>query len=303
MFDEILTAVARARTSDEGLRACARLENAACAARLGHMADMLEAAYAQSGSAQREQWRFDNWSSVCARIGAAHEVTSGAASGLLTDAVALRERLPQVAKVFAQGLISYKLVHTICSRTMLVKDPGALETVDAELAELLLTWGAKSREKSEQDIDALVLEHDPYAVRRTESACRGTHVDVTTDSANGVAYVTATVPAPDGEAIDKRADALAHTVCGRDPRTIDQRRGSALSAMAFGWDRLPCLCESENCDAATKPAGGGVVVHVVARQDVVDARESCDPVDAGGPAANGTDESLSRFLCMWRVYR
>ncbi len=234
---------------------------------------MLEAAYAVSGSAKREQWCLDNWSAVCAQIGAAHEVTSGVASGLLADAVTLRERLPRVAAVFAEGLISYRLVRMMCTRTMLVKDPGALASIDAELAEQLRGWGAKSIDKSERDIDALVLEHDPYAVRRTESACRGAHADVHTDSANGVAYVTATLLAPDGEAVDKRADALARTVCARDPRTLDQRRAAAFGAMAFGWDRLPCLCESDNCDAATKPAGGGVVIHVIARQDIVDTGE------------------------------
>lgn len=217
---------------------------------------MLDAAYAASGSAQRDQWRFDNWSSVCAQIGAAHEVTSGVATGLLTDAVVLRERLPRVAAVFAEGLISYRLVHAICTRTMLVKDPDALRKIDAELAERLLTWGAKSRERSESDIDELVLRHDPYAVRRTESACRGAHVDVQTDSANGVCHVTATVLASDGEAFDTRADALARTVCDRDPRTLDQRRAAALSAMAFSWDRLPCMCESEGCDEACRRRRG-----------------------------------------------
>ena len=280
MFDNFLAAVSAARTPGEGVRACARLENAACAARLGHMADMLDAAYAASGSANRDQWRCDNWSAVCAQIGAAHEVTSGVASGLLTDAVALRERLPGVAAVFAEGLMSYRLVHTICTRTMLVKDPDALREIDAELADLLVRWGAKSREKSEKDVDELVLRHDPYAQRRTESACRDTHLDVQTDSANGVCYVTATVLAPDGEAIDKRADALARTVCDRDPRTLDQRRAAALSAMAYGWDRLPCLCESDACDAAAKPAGGGVVIHVIAHQDVVDAAQ---PDGGAGP--------------------
>lgn len=257
---------------------------------------MLDAAYAASGSAQRDQWRFDNWSSVCAQIGAAHEVTSGVAGGLLTDATVLRERLPRVAAVFAEGLISYRLVHAICTRTMLVKDPDALREIDAELAEQLLTWGAKSREKSESDIDELVLRYDPYAVRRTESACRGAYLDVQTDSANGVCHVTATVSAPDGEAFDKRADALARTVCDRDPRTLEQRRAAALAAMAFSWDRLPCMCESEGCDAATKPAGGGVVIHVIARQDIVDAAQlgaGAGPDDDSAADADETDAASS----------
>ena len=305
MFDAILTAVAEARTPGQGVRACARLENAACAARLGHMADMLEAAYAESGAAAREQWRFDNWSAVCARIGAAQEVTSGAASALLSDAVVLRERLPRVGMVFAEGLISYRLVRMVCSRTMLVTDAAALQGLDAELAEALRSWGAKSVDKAQGDVDALVLKHDRYAIRRTESACRSTYVDVKTDSANGVAYMTATVSAPDGEAVDKRADALARTVCERDPRTMDQRRAAAMGAMAFGWDRLPCLCGSEACGAATKPAGGGVVIHVIAHQDtVVQVVHDRSATQSGAPGPDDIDcaptQPLNRALATQR---
>jgi hypothetical protein len=95
--------------------------------------------------------------------------------------------------------------------------------------------------------------------------------------------VTATVTAPDGEAFDRRLDALARTVCRRDPRDLDQRRAAALGALGFGWDRLPCLCEDDDCDAATKPAAGGVVIHVVVRQDALDSLDPHGPGDAEGP--------------------
>jgi hypothetical protein len=108
VFDAQLAAVGAARTPGDGVLACARLENAACAARLGHMADMLAAAYAADGSVDREQWCFDNWAAVCAQIGAAHAVTSGVANGLLTDAVVLRERLaPLVAQRLRECLAPF----------------------------------------------------------------------------------------------------------------------------------------------------------------------------------------------------
>jgi hypothetical protein len=65
MFDQFVVA---ARTPGERVRAHARVENAACAARLNSMYDLLEAAYADSGSADREGWRCDNWAAVCAQI-------------------------------------------------------------------------------------------------------------------------------------------------------------------------------------------------------------------------------------------
>jgi hypothetical protein len=292
MFDTLVSAVAAARTPGVGVRACARLENAACAARLGYMADMLAAAYAASGSANREQWRVDNWGAVCAQIGAAHAVTSGVVSGLLMDAVTLRERLPKVATVFAEGLIAYRVVHLICTRTMLIKNPDALDAVDAESADLLRTWGAKSIDQTQRDVDTVVLRHDPAAVRLTESSSRDAYVEVNTDTATGTAYVSAAVSLPDGEAFDRRSDALARTVCARDPRTLDQRRAAAVGAMGFGWDRLPCLCENDDCDAAAKPAVGGVVVHVVLREDTLDAHDPDPHVpdsDLDGPSGPDRD--------------
>ncbi|WNG88160.1 DUF222 domain-containing protein [Mycobacterium sp. ITM-2016-00317] len=296
MFDKILASLASARTSGDGVRACARLENAACAARLSHMADMLAAAYSASGSAEREQWRVDNWGAVCARIGAAHAVTSGVVSGLLMDAVTLRERLPQVGEVFAEGLISYRMVHLICTRTMLVKDAGTLRRLDGEAAEMLRRWGAKTVTEVQRDIDALVLRHDPHAVRRNESSSRGNHVDVDTDPGDGVAYVTARVSTTDGEAFDSRADALARTVCDRDPRDRDQRRAAALGAMGFGWDRLPCLCETDGCDAAGRPGAGGVVVHVIVGPETEESESDCIPTESADEHSRGELTTQRRAL-------
>ncbi|MDT5387693.1 MAG: hypothetical protein QOE04_1334, partial [Mycobacterium sp.] len=272
-----MTSIAAARTPGERVRACARLENAACAARLSAMADMLAAAHAADGSAEREQWRLDNWAAVCAQLGAAHDVTSGVASGLLMDAVTLRERLPKVGLLFAEGLIAYRLVHAICARTTLVRDPDALRALDADLAAELRARGAMSVCEAERTIDTLVLQHDPYGVHRTEAKGRGCSVDVYVDDSSGIAHVSGSVVATDGKAFDQRLDALARTVCDRDPRTIDQRRAAAVGAVGFGWDRLPCLCEQPDCEAASKPAGGGVVVHVIAREESIDVGASGGP--------------------------
>ncbi|WP_319447637.1 MULTISPECIES: DUF222 domain-containing protein [unclassified Mycobacterium] len=247
MFDQIATAACLARTPGDRVRAYARAENAACAARLSAMADMLAAAYAADGSAERDQWRLDNWAAVCAQIGAAHQVTSGVASGLLMDAVTLRERLPQVAALFAQGLISYRLVHAICTRTSLVRDPDALTALDRDLVADLRARGAMSVSEAERAIDTLVLTHDPEGVHRTEAKSRACSVEVFLDDSTGIAHVSGTVLTTDGTAFDQRLHALARTTCDRDPRTLDQRRAAAVGALGFGWDRLPCLCEQPDC--------------------------------------------------------
>lgn len=289
MFDDCLTEVRAARSPASRVRAYSRLENAACAARLSSMADMLAAAYAADGSAEREQWRFDNWSAVCAQIGATHGVTSGVASGLLMDAVTLSERLPKVRELFAAGALSYKTVHIICTRTLLVKDPDARRAIDAALAAEFAPGTAMSVDQIEKAVDTVVLTHDPLAVRRSEATAHGHRADVFIDDASGTAHLSASLSVTDGMAVDKRADALARTVCEHDPRSLDVRRAAALGAMGFGWDRLPCLCERADCAAAAKPAAGGVVIYVVAREDAVGAGPSPGPSPeppAGGPPAS-----------------
>ena len=277
VFEVQLAAVAAARTPGERVAMQARLENAACAARLSTMVDMLDRAHAASGAADRDQWRHDNWASVCAQIGAAQTITSGLANGLLTNAVIMREHYPLIGQVFSDGLICYLLVRTICTRTALVKDPDARRALDAELAAALRDWGAKGVDRTIADIDALVAEHDPYAVRRDEETVRTTKVTVHDDKASGVTYIDATVEACDGAAFDQRADRLARTVCNRDPRTLDQRRAAAVGAMGFGWDRLPCLCELPDCDAATIPPVGGVVIHVIAPPEALERHSDPPP--------------------------
>jgi hypothetical protein len=83
----------------------------------------LEARLAVDGSAEREQWCVDNWDAVAAEVAAAQNVSAGVASHQLMVAMALRERLPRVAEVFAAGQISYRLVAAIVARTPLGPRP------------------------------------------------------------------------------------------------------------------------------------------------------------------------------------
>jgi hypothetical protein len=233
------------------------------------MVTMLDARCAADGSAEREQWYLDNWAAVCAEIGAVQQLTSGAASRMLMVGTALRDRLPRVGAVFAEGLVSYRLVNTIVWRTMLIKDPQALRAVDAALADALRWWDPMSQEKTEQAIDALIVKFDPHALRRTQDRARTRSVDVHTDG-DGFASLWGTLFVHDATALDRRLDALAATTCGADPRTRDQRRADALGALANGADRLTCQCGLSDCPAASgPPVPSAVVVHVVAHADAI----------------------------------
>ncbi|KAA0073135.1 DUF222 domain-containing protein, partial [Mycolicibacterium sp. P9-64] len=241
-------------------------ENAACARRLAGMVTLLDTRHAAAGSADRDQWYLDNWGAVCAEIGASQQLTPGVASHLLLIGVALRDRLPKIGAVFADGLIGYRLVATIVHRTGLIKDPAALRAVDTALALLVQGWGPMSLDRTDQEIDRLVAEHDPYALRRTQTKARGRAVEVFLDDATGVATLWATLFAPDAAALDQRLDTIAATVCEHDPRTRDQRRSDAMGAIGHWQDRLACLCGLAHCDAgATTPST--VVIHVVAHAE------------------------------------
>jgi hypothetical protein len=243
------------------------------------MVAMLDARQSADGSATREQWYLDNWGAVCAEIGAAQQITSGAASSQLLVATSLRDRLPRVGAVFAAGALTYQLASAIVWRTAAIKDPDALRAVDAEIAAAVIDWEPMSQAKTIAAIDVFVARHDPHALRRSQNKARGRSVNIDIDDASGAATLWAELFATDAKALDTRLDALAKTVCDGDPRTTDQRRADALGALALGADRLACRCGNPDCEAtaATATAGSGsgsgsAVVYVITHQDTLTDR-------------------------------
>ncbi|MFV9632932.1 DUF222 domain-containing protein [Mycobacterium neumannii] len=266
MFDELVAAADGARGAG-AVGAWARVENAACARRLAAAADILERLIAEAGAIDREQWCIDNWTIAAAEVAAAQGVSLGVASHQLLLADDLRRRLPRVAEVFATGAITYRTVAAVAHRSRLVRDAAALTKLDTELATQLSGWGTLSTEKLHTAIDTCVDRYDPAAVRRTEYAARGRHVDIYDPAdGSGTATIEGTLVATDADALDVRLDAMAAAVCAHDPRTAEQRRSDALGAIAHGADRLACACGRRDCDAAA-PTASAVVVHVIAREE------------------------------------
>jgi hypothetical protein len=209
----------------------------------------------------------DNWDAVAAEVAAAQNVSLGVASHQLVVAMALRERLPRVAEVFAAGQVSYRLVNSVAYRSALITDPDALAKVDIELAAAVVGWGSLSMAKTEQAIDYWVDRYDPHALRRTELGARGRHVDVVADQkGRGLSWIDATLVSHDAAALDQRLDAMARAVCDADPRTVEQRRADALGALGHGGVRLACGCGHPECAAADSAAPSATVVHVIAEE-------------------------------------
>ncbi|KQY09014.1 hypothetical protein ASD37_00510 [Mycobacterium sp. Root135] len=276
MFDSLVDATAS--TSGAGaVESWSRVESASYARKVAAMAAMFATAHAADGADERDLWCTDTWDAVAAHIGAALRITHGAASNQLLIAVALHERFPQVAAVFAQGLVTYQLVRIVVQRGALVVDPLALHELDALLAEALSNREPMSVATAEKTVDAFVAQVDPQAVHRTETRARGRSVDVGEDDGSGMATVFATLFATDAKAFDARVDALARTVCPADPRTKDQRRADAIGAISHGADRLACLCESDDCPAGENPPSTGVVVYVITSTDTLREPEAPAP--------------------------
>ena len=155
-----------------------------------------------------------------------------------------------------------------------------------------------SQHRLEQNVDALIEQIDPCAVRRTHTRARSRSVEVAVEDGTGLATMLITLFATDADAFSARADALADTVCSKDPRTKDQRRADAINPMAHGNDRLACLCGRRECDAAQNPPSTGVIVYVVAHEDTLDAADPETPKEgfrrARGPRSDGLDGSEGR---------
>ncbi|SBS77615.1 conserved hypothetical protein [uncultured Mycobacterium sp.] len=245
----------------ERLTNVARLENRAAAQRLRVIADIFELRRRERG--EREDWAVDTWAAVGAEVAAALRLSLGKANSYMNYALAML-RLPAVAAVFEAGDIDCQLFKTIVYRTHLLTDADAMADVDAELAAIVARWPSMSRRKLATEIDDIVIQRDPDAVRRIQD--RGSDRDVEFwETTDGYVELTARLSATDGAALEKRLNAMARSVCTTDPRTVGQRRSDALGTLGTGAERLACQCGQSDC-AATATPPGSVIIHVVADQ-------------------------------------
>ncbi|RDH73940.1 DUF222 domain-containing protein, partial [Mycolicibacterium moriokaense] len=253
MFDGSLPQIAGlAALSDaeviEAAGGWARAENAAAARKLAAMAELF-ARRTGLAAAERDHWFLDPTAGVGAELSAAVNVSHGMAVHQTHRGVALRDRLPQVAALFAAGLISDLLIRTIVWRTYLIEDPDAMAAVDAALAARVRNWGALSAAKTEAAIDALVDEHDPGALRRSResAATPGVQFGSPADVA-GTTSLWARLASPDALLLEQAVEELARSVCEADPRGIDERRAAALAALG-AHSALACACAQPDCPA------------------------------------------------------
>jgi hypothetical protein len=251
----------------DGIGDASRQESAAVARQYALIGE-LDARRAEQ-LAERNWWRTDPYEEVTAEISAAQNISRGRASNQVHCARILRDRLPQVAAVFATGAIDVRMVATIIARTENVED-DLVEQVDAALARHCVKWMRLSGPKLTDRVDLWVAKFDPAAVRIPPKAKDNRYV-VVGETSPGMAGIWASVRATDAAAFDQRLDALAATVCENDPRTTEQRRADACGALGRGEAQLACQCGNGECPVvAERKAVSDVVIHVLAEQATLD---------------------------------
>lgn len=282
MFDNGLRSVSDAGVI-EAIVDLARQEARAAAQRVAAISELVRR---RCGDDDRAYWACDEWDAAAAEIGAALQISRGRASGEMHLSLSLRYRLPQLAALFVEGLISHRVCAAIVDRTDLIQDRNALDLIDTAVADHARSWGVLSAYKLEKAIDAWVDKIDPGALHQTRSRAqdRDVHFGAREDGP-GSTSVRGRLHATDAALLDRRLMQMARGVCEDDPRTTGQRRADALGALAAGSDRLACQCGSPVCPAAADDGrAANVVVHVVtdAQVDTIapDPAMSGDGVDS-----------------------
>jgi Domain of unknown function (DUF222) len=244
-----------------------RDESTAIAQRLAAVAELF---VRRSGELAELQWCVvDGCAAVAAEVSAAQNISHARAVGQVQFACALWHRLPAVAKVFATGVIDFRMVSTIISRTENV-DAAVIAKLDEAIARHCTKWMKLSTPKLRDRIDLWVAKFDAAGVRVPPKVKDNRYVDVYPTSP-GMAAVLASLEAADGAAFDQRLDAFAATVCDNDPRTKQQRRADACGALGRGEAGLVCKCGLADCPAGVeRKAAASAVIHLLAEQATVE---------------------------------
>jgi len=253
--------------------------------RMAAIAELTERRCASEQADEREMWACDGWDCAAAEIAAASGIGQRVASTQMHQGLALRHRLPEIAKLVAEGTLAARLAHTVSWRTRLIEDPDILARVDADLAAIAACFGRLSVAKVEDAIDAAILVHDPAAVLRFHTAAKGCDVQFgDRDDATGTASMWGRLTVTDAELVQRRVEQLAATVCSHDPRSRGERRSAALGVLGAGGTDLPCTCGRPDCTATGPDArADAIVIHILTDQHPDVGAPPPDPGPNAGP--------------------
>ncbi|WOC13610.1 DUF222 domain-containing protein [Gordonia sp. MP11Mi] len=207
----------------------------------------------------------DVFASVAREVSTVLCVAASTADRQVHLAVEAAERLPQVARLMRDGVISVAAFGDIVLQATGVADADLIAAVDAATSADLREMGGVSRTDAANAARRSVAELDPDGVRERRQM-RGKGITVSHD-VDGSDVTIATTP-KDAAVIDASVNAVADAVCGNDPRTRGIRRhDAAVALLTHGEFRCDCGdadCAATASDSVVADRFAKVVVHVVA---------------------------------------
>ncbi|GAC70957.1 DUF222 domain-containing protein [Gordonia soli] len=190
----------------------------------------------------------DEYAQCAARIAMTDGVSQTAGESMLTEALALRDRLPEVGACLRDGEIYPAQARAIISRTDLVDDTEHAAPVDAAIAAAIRRPGTWSPKRLRDMVDRIIFRHDPDSVRRRRRLAhdaRGMWVEPTRD---GMAEIGADMPAENARIAAASVTTMAESVCPHDPRSRRARASDAMFCLLAG-NRFTCECGRPDCAA------------------------------------------------------
>ena len=237
-------------------------------------------------------------------------------------------RLPGTTAALLAGRIdSYRaqvIVDGLCGVTL--DDAGDAAAARIE-ADVLTRAGDQTAAALRRSVRRAVLRHDPAAVAQREKAARTErHVELC-PAADGMAWLSALLPAVDATACWQRLTTLVHATspaddtaddASPDKRGIDERRADTLVDLLLGRDTttapavavqvqvtVPAATVTGASDAPAELAGYGPISADTARRLLGAALAdpgldtSTSATNGSGPADNGRDASTDVMCAGW----
>jgi hypothetical protein len=228
---------------------------------------------------------------AAARIAMSQGLTQHQGDKWLSEAIAMRDRLPKVGEQLRVGTITPRQFRRIVAQTELIDDQDWAPEVDAAIADILGARGGAgtwSNRRLVDMVDQVIFRHDPDAVRRRHEKAKKARSAWILPGSDGMATLGATMTAHNAAIAYNAVLALAAMVCPHDTRSRDARSSDALFALLTGT-AFECDCARDDCAAEipdpdalavlirdrenTATAKGRVLVHVIADQTTVDGRD------------------------------
>ncbi|WP_460721988.1 HNH endonuclease signature motif containing protein [Nocardia heshunensis] len=180
-------------------------------------------------------------------IGIALKVSQGTADGLIGLGLDLENRCTTTREAFAAGRIDLAQTRAITKSLS-----NASDELLAELEPGLAAYAEKAEpQRIRRTARRRLLEADPAGQAARRKAAEADRFVSITAHDDGTAILDAVLPAAGGQALYERLREMASgQCCGKDPRTVAQRRADALVALADGTGRLVCQCGLEDCPRA-----------------------------------------------------